>query len=505
MSGRKPTAFVPQLTALENREVPAVASTRLFAGAVTVVCDNSPSSVLVYQTSNNVTIRDIMTNRAWTYAASRVGRVDVFGGAANDVITSKGPASARVVRMFGLGGADNLVGGNGREVMNGNTGVDTLKGNGGKDKLNGGIGNDILVGGDGDDTLNGGEGNNRLIGGAGIDAMNSGSGNDTIIAIDAGTTDTIALGEGTDIVWRDLIEGATDAVDGMSAEDVINDVDGFDNAGADTTLDGDRIPLPTTANGDVYETFVNRPLFGRNGPNVFDINQGALGDCYFLAGVGAVADTAPEEIVARVVDFGDGTYGVHLGDFFYRVDNRLVVARFGDQKLSYVSLGEDGSVWASVMEKAFTHFRQGADSYPSIEGGFSFDVLNTVFQSQDSQQIFFNEVNFVPTAGPTMTAEQMSDVIRDMMDNGYAPTLGFDYVFDPGIPLLSAHQYVVLDYDIDGFTGLVSTVDLYNPWGIDGLPDGYLPLEVDPNDGIVTITLTELMFGTAGSFEYGHV
>jgi hypothetical protein len=104
-----------------------------------------------------------------------------------------------------------------------------------------------------------------------------------------------------------------------------------------------------------------------------------------------------------------------------------------------------------------------------------------------------------------MTAEQMSAVIRDMMDNGHAPTLGFDYVFVPGIPLLSAHQYVVLDYDLDGLTGLVSSVDLYNPWGIDGVADGFLPMESDPNDGIVTITLIELMFGTAGSFEYGHV
>ena len=41
-----------------------------------------------------------------------------------------------------------------------------------------------------------------------------------------------------------------------------------------------------------------------------------------------------------------------------------------------------GSLWASVMEKAYTHFRmEGANSFPSIEGGFSVDVFIDAFQS----------------------------------------------------------------------------------------------------------------------------
>ena len=97
------------------------------------MCDNSPTSVLVYQTNQNITIRDVMTNRAWTFAASQVGRVDVFGGAAGDSLTSRGPANAKLVRMFGLGGNDKLSGGNGREVMFGNIGADSLKGGGGNE------------------------------------------------------------------------------------------------------------------------------------------------------------------------------------------------------------------------------------------------------------------------------------------------------------------------------------------------------------------------------------
>jgi len=494
MSRRKPSTFAPQLTQLENREVPAVASSRLFAGAVTVVSDHTATNVLVYQNASNVTIRDLITNRAWTYSASQVNRVDVYGSVRADVMTSKGPANAKLVRMFGLGGNDTLNGGNGREVLTGNVGDDLLKGNGGKDKLRGGIGNDRLLGGDGDDLLEGGEGDNILNGGAGADTMNAGSGADTIIAIDGEALDVISQGGGNDFVWRDLDGGSVDVAD-FETGDVVHDVDGFDNPGADMTLDGDLIPLPEPLPGDVYEEFNNRPLFSADGPSVFDINQGALGDCFFLAGLGSTAMTNPDAILSRVVDFGDGTYGVNLADKYYRVDNRLVVARAGNPFLNYVSLGSSGSIWAPIMEKAFAHYRDGDNSYNSIEGGFCFDVFNTVFEAQDAEQIWFNM-----GPGTFLSPEQISSVIRQMMDEGYAPTLGIQFTTNPALPLVTLHQYVVLDYALDGF-GLVSTLTLYNPWGIDGVP----PFSGDPNDGIVTITLNELVNMVGGSFEFAHV
>ena len=509
MSRQKLSKFVPQLTVLENREVPAIAGTNLSGGVLTVICDNNSTDVLVSQTTSNVMVRDGISNRIWSFSSGAVGRVDVFGGSGKDFLTASGPAGARLTRLFGAAGNDTLTAlGKGRIVLKGGLGADVLRGGVGNDQLFGGGGADKLYGGAGNDNLDGGLGDDWLSGGVGDDSLNGAAGIDTIVSIDGGTTDTITTGEDKDFIWADEVSGATDVVNGTTDQDVINNITAFDNAGADMTLDGDRIPLPTTANGDVYETFVNRPLFSSQGPDVFDIKQGALGDCYFLAGLGAVAETDPDAIRGRVVDFGDGTYGVHLGDFYYRVDNRLVVARYGDQRLSYVSLGAEGSVWASVVEKAYTHYRQqGANSYPSIEGGFSFDVLNTVFQSTDSKQIFFNEQNFQLTLpNPTMSEAQMSAVIHDMMDpkpgepTRNAPTLGFDFV-TPGVPLLQAHQYVVLGYDVDGFTGLVSSVRLYNPWGIDGVP----PFDANPNDGIVTIPLWMLVNYCAGSFEYGHV
>jgi hypothetical protein len=172
----------------------------------------------------------------------------------------------------------------------------------------------------------------------------------------------------------------------------------------------------------------------------------------------------------------------------------LVVDKPGDQRTAYVSLGEKGSVWATVMEKAFCHHRMQLDSYQSIEGGFSYDVFVEAFQSPDAQQVWFNH-----DSTDQLTPEQHSAVIIEMMEGGYAPTLGVDFAVD-GTGLLSAHQYVVLDYNLNVF-GLVESIRVYNPWGIDGVA----PTSGDPNDGIITVTLQMLFGGVAGSYEFGTV
>ena len=57
-SHRKSNSFVPKLTALENREVPAVAGSQLSGGVLSVICDNNATNVLVSQTLANVFVQD---------------------------------------------------------------------------------------------------------------------------------------------------------------------------------------------------------------------------------------------------------------------------------------------------------------------------------------------------------------------------------------------------------------------------------------------------------------
>lgn len=71
-----------------------------------------------------------------------------------------------------------IVGGNGKETLNGSSGPDLIFGRNGDDILNGGGGNDLLCGGNGDDILNGGDGDDSLGGGRGNDTLTGGSGGD---------------------------------------------------------------------------------------------------------------------------------------------------------------------------------------------------------------------------------------------------------------------------------------------------------------------------------------
>ncbi len=52
-----------------------------------------------------------------------------------------------------------------------------------------------------------------------------------------------------------------------------------------------------------------------------------------------------------MVDFGDGTYGLHLGPNFYRVDALLPLKRDNPSVPHYANLGPGGSIWVSVAEK----------------------------------------------------------------------------------------------------------------------------------------------------------
>jgi hypothetical protein len=381
--------------------------------------------------------------------------------------------------LLGLGGNDTIIGGNGREVIDGGTGNDIIRGGGNNDVLRGGDGNDNISGDAGNDFLDGGNGNDDLNGGDGADVMSGGGGSDTLIAIDGQTTDTTDPGLGTDFIWVDKNGALTDVVIGGPSAEYVNEVTGFENAGADRTLNGDRIADPTPLFGDQLETFSGRPLFGPNGPTVNDIEQGVLGDCWILAGLGAIANQHPDLIRANVVDFRDGTYGVRLRNSFYRVDNDLPVADFGDSFLNYTAFGQGGSMWTSIIEKAYTHYRvPGANSYASIEGGFTFDLYEAF--RLDPGFLVFSQ--FGSAAG-------LGAAIKLAMDNGQAPTIGIDV---PGSPLLLAdHQYIILGYNVDG-SGVVTDVILRNPWGIDGGigPSG------DPNDGIINITTADLFAST---------
>lgn len=98
--------------------------------------------------------------------------------------------------LNGFVGADQIVGGEGNDVIDGGNGDDHVAGDAGSDRLLGGYGQDLLEGGAGDDTLAGDLDADILDGGAGNDEIDGGFGRDVIRFGRGDGHDTVVYGEG---------------------------------------------------------------------------------------------------------------------------------------------------------------------------------------------------------------------------------------------------------------------------------------------------------------------
>ncbi len=66
------------------------------------------------------------------------------------------------------------------------------------------------------------------------------------------------------------------------------------------------------AGGYSYDTATAGTLYGAGGPSHTDEEQGGLGDCYFIAAMGSVADSSQAAIENMFIDDGDGTWTVRF-------------------------------------------------------------------------------------------------------------------------------------------------------------------------------------------------
>lgn len=471
---------------LEDRKLMSVSQMWFNGNTLCVKTDDVATSVEVRQFGSDIVIQDLSTARSWNFAASSVGTVEFQGGAGDDRFQNS--VMNLPTRAFGFGGNDYLVGYNSVDLFVGGDGDDTLVGWGGDDHLRGGNGNDLILGGYGNDQLRGGDGNDQLNGQAGNDRLWGGIGNDVLIAIDMGRPDVVNGGEGIDTFWVDspFMWSRGDSVIDASSSDKVHSVLFFSN-GADTTLDGDRITDPSVKAGYTYQTFVGNPLFAGSGPSLGDIRQGELGDCYFLAGLGAIAIATPMTLRQNIVDFNDGTYGVRLGNRFYRVDSDLPV-RTGSTQAAFAALGRENSMWVAVAEKAFAHYRYGRNSYPSIEGGNCVEVNRAFGATSSGLKTFASYGN-------------ATALITDLYDRwNTSQSVGVEFWSGPSNgPVVLGHAYTVASF-VRNAAGAITGVVVRNPWDVDGGSQ----TDSNPYDGLVTLTTAQL-FQYSGGVSWGRV
>jgi hypothetical protein len=363
-------------------------------------------------------------------------------------------------------------------------------------RVDGGVGNDLveinanirtqvlLYGGAGSDTLRGGSGPDRIYGGDGRDYLYGNGGDDVIVSLGDGSVDRAYGGKGFDSFWADagaderILDIANDEIAAGAMHRIARFMDapiagtgGSQPVPRTLGATPPNLPDPTFDHGDArYASFASRPLFSKYGPRADDIYQGAIGDCYLLASLGAVANTNPQLIRDRVADLGDGTFAVQFtsggATAYVRVDADLPVSSAG---LLYAKLGRQGSLWVAIVEKAYAFFRSGAGSYASLDNGFMADVYDHLGLRNGS---LFS----------ASSAQSLLQRLQADLADGRAVTMGTRG--DTGdVPIMGAHAYMV-DSVVTDSSGRITHLRLRNPWGTDdfaghGPSDGYILLTAE--------------------------
>lgn len=203
---------------------------------------------------------------------------------------------------------------------------------------------------------------------------------------------------------------------------------------------------------------------GDDPPDVDALRQGALGDCWFLAGLGAVVRQDPEFVAEHLHDNGNGTYTVT----FYRdgepisitVDGTLPTNTNGNQLFANSTGGPaTGPLWAAIYEKAYASFR---GRYGDTEGGWGDEAIEVLTgrttHRSDPGDVSLEQIQAMLTAGQPVTVGTNTKFHWFWEDEEDKK----NPFFGPGNQLVAGHEYAV-ESVVKTDEGWQITV--INPWG----------------------------------------
>jgi hypothetical protein len=245
------------------------------------------------------------------------------------------------------------------------------------------------------------------------------------------------------------------------------------------TMAMDRTDIPAAAKGahrallDVRATtvWVDPGDFFEEGTELTDPVQGAVGDCYFIAALSAVAWARPYVIAQRNRATGTGQQNfVDMIEFFkagkatkVEVTELCPLLSPGNTYI-YARSSETGEIWPAVYEKAYAKWRTSdpgdQPNYASIAGG---DPVGAIVQL----------TNLAPTyiGNPTLTAHDIWQKVRanSISMKTFNPMVAWTYSTSPSpdvnynnAHLVANHAYTVLGW---AYANNQEYVVLRNPWG----------------------------------------
>jgi hypothetical protein len=177
---------------------------------------------------------------------------------------------------------------------------------------------------------------------------------------------------------------------------------------------GDRHPVASSGNDNLAANdYQYKPasgtLFGGSKHDQVDpsiIQQGAVGDCYLLAGLGEVALRSPQSIKDMFIDNGDGTWTVRFFEGnqaqYVTVDRSLPVDKNGN--FVYANSGANYTsssnvLWVALAEKAYAQLN--ASGWIGQDGSYSYNGMDGKMDPQG--QFYLDDGINYGDAGLVMT------------------------------------------------------------------------------------------------------
>lgn len=261
-----------------------------------------------------------------------------------------------------------------------------------------------------------------------------------------------------------------------------------------------------------------------------DIKQGQVGDCFLAAALLSIADSEPGAITSMVVDNGvvngSHTWGVRFFDStgkanWVTVNDLLPVTAAGSTSLIYggnPSGNLNGEIWFPLIEKAYAQAntlnilprneQSGQNSYWGIEGGFGDPIASITgrkvtayfFQNSSLGDNPYVDIKVIDATDPAQFSAYQSTILAAISANKpiwIGSQVKTSDAFGNTL-LTGGHAFSLLNANKAAPT--VTSVDIYNPWGISTLPTppgpvGHLsPFPEAGNDLIALIGNQGLMF-----------
>ncbi|PIQ25581.1 hypothetical protein COW36_21295 [bacterium (Candidatus Blackallbacteria) CG17_big_fil_post_rev_8_21_14_2_50_48_46] len=218
------------------------------------------------------------------------------------------------------------------------------------------------------------------------------------------------------------------------------------------------------------------------------IEQGELGDCYFLAAVASLANTpqGKKQILNMIKDHGNGTFTVTFPG-----KNPVKINAPTEMELSlYSNAGQDG-MWLSVLEKSYAELKNQSSWVPFLQRSNPYDKIgNGAFLS-----VGVGAVTGKSTDTDVLLITSL-DTLRSKLKAATAQnrviTAGINKSLNPwnegttanGLPM--AHAYSVLAYDAKS-----DQITIRNPWGSTEVTDASGRVRDGVNDGTFKMPLSE--------------